>query len=252
YLSRLIKDLTSGSAKDRQSVAVVVLAYTLAPEARHPTQLLQASAALDHLANSTGRSPSNIFLSGDSAGGNLALAVLSHILHPHPDVPAIKLDQALCGILLYSPWTGFSTDYRSFDELRLDVMSPLALRKWSAMFLDKANTTDPETDPGPVSGDGYTEACKNDASWWHGAPKAGSDVFIFWGGDEVLKDPIVEFSEHFKAGWEQGRGDASRVVLLEGPGEAHVAPIIEIMSPGSAVKGSSQNAIEAWLKARLQ
>ncbi|KAH7066064.1 Alpha/Beta hydrolase protein [Paraphoma chrysanthemicola] len=244
--------MNSGKSGDRESFAAVVLAYSLAPEATHPTQLSQAAAALDYLINTTGRSPSNIFLSGDSAGGNLALAVLSHILHAHTDVPVLKLEKPLGGMLLYSPWTGFSTDFATFENVNLDVMSALALRKWSAMFLGKPNPIDPEADPGPVTGDAWTEACKNDASWWHGAANVVSDVFVAYGGDEVLKGAIVEFERHFKAGWKESGGDASRVLFLEGEREAHVQPIIDIMSPRSAVKSITQNAIDSWYKARLQ
>tara|TARA_R110002003_G_scaffold250_6_gene17768 strand:+ start:11694 stop:12797 length:1104 start_codon:yes stop_codon:yes gene_type:complete len=253
YLARLVKDLNTGTGGERQSVAVVVvLAYDLAPEATHPTQLSQAAAVVDHLIFSTGRSPSNIFVSGDSAGGNLALALLSHILHPHPHVDAVKLDKPLGGMLLYSPWAGFSTEFASFDNDKLDVMSPLALRKWSAMFLGKANSIDQEADPGPVSGDAYTEACKNDASWWRGVDHVVNHVFVAYGGDEVLKGCIVEFEKRFKAGLAESHGDASRVIFFEGKREAHVQPIIDIMTLGSAVKSSTQIAIEEWYKARLQ
>jgi acetyl esterase/lipase len=249
YLNRLVKDLNG--QKGYPSFAVLMLAYTLAPEATHPTQLREAAAVLAHLVNNTDRKPSDIIISGDSAGGNLALALLSHVSHPHPDVPVVKIEEPLAGTLLYSPWAGFSTEFASFDNVKLDVLPPIALRKWSAMFLNKANSADPEADPGPVSGDAYTEACTNTVSWWNGFHHTVSDVFVSYGGYEVLADPIRELEKQMKRGWSEGGGDVSRVVFLEGAKAAHIYPIVEIMTPGAKTKSSTQIAIEEWYKARL-
>jgi acetyl esterase/lipase len=71
---------------------------------------------LSYLITKIGRSPYDILISGGSAGGNLAVAVLSHIPHPHPDVAPIKLQQPLLGTMLYSPWVSFKTDYSSFNN----------------------------------------------------------------------------------------------------------------------------------------
>ncbi|CAO2649688.1 Nn.00g009800.m01.CDS01 [Neocucurbitaria sp. VM-36] len=250
YLERLVKDLNSESGC--RSVAVIVLAYTLAPEATHPTQLREAVTVLSHLITKTGRSASDIFISGDSAGGNLALAVLSHLLHPHPDISAIALDQPIGGTLLYSPWAGFGTEYQSYDNEALDMLSPLALRKWSAMFLDKSNTADPEADPGPVSGDAWTEACLNPASWWDGLHRVVNAIFVSYGSYEVLADPIRDLERELKKGWTDGGGDASQVTFLRGPKEAHIAPIVDLMTPSKGTKSGAQVAIEAWYKTRLQ
>jgi acetyl esterase/lipase len=247
---RLIDDLNNLGGK--RSIAVLMLDYTLVPEATHPTQLREAVAGLAHLLTDTGRKPSDIFLSGDSAGGNLAMALLSHTLHPHPDVPTLKIDQPLGGALLYSPWVGFSTDYPSFDNYKLDVMSAIVLRKWSAMLLNKSDPSNPEADPGPITGDAYTEACKNPASWWKGMHSICSDIFVCYGSDEVLADAIKEWESPMKKGWVEGGGDSSRVMFLQGAREAHVAPIIDVMTPGANLKSNTQSAIEEWYKARLR
>lgn len=250
HLGGLIKDLNGDES--RPSVAVLMLAYTLAPEAVYPTQLREAAVVLAHLIQNTGRSPSNIFIAGDSAGGNLAFSLLSHLLHPHPDVFPIKLECPLGGILALSPWVGFSTDYTSFStNATLDMLTPLSLRKWGAMFLNKSNPSNSEADPGPISGDAWTEVCLNPASWWSGMHQVVSDVFIWWGGYEVFVDPIRELEKSFKQGWEEGGGDASRVHFLESAKEVHVAPIVDTMISG-AKKGEAQVAIEEWFKGRLQ
>ena len=56
------------------------------PESPFPTQLRQANAALTHLLN-RGIPPENIIVGGDSAGRNLSLQLVSHVLHPLPSLP---------------------------------------------------------------------------------------------------------------------------------------------------------------------
>ncbi|KAJ4368524.1 hypothetical protein N0V86_009429 [Didymella sp. IMI 355093] len=250
YLPRLVEDLNSNEGKP--SISVLLLAYTLVPEAVYPTQLREAAVVLAHLVHSTGRSSSKIFIAGDSAGGNLVFSLLSHILHPHPDVSALKFESPLGGVLLVSPWVGFRTDYPSFSSnATLDLLAPLALRKWSAMFLNRANASDPESDPGLRSGDAWTEACLNPSSWWTGMHQVVSDVFVWWGGYEVFVDPIRELEKNFKAGWTEGGGESSRTIFLESAKEAHTAPIVDTMIPG-VEKGDAQVLIEEWFKGRLQ
>jgi hypothetical protein len=45
-------------------------------------------------------------------------------------------------------------------------------------------------DPGPASGDVWTEACMNDSSWWDGFHEVVSDIFVSYGSVEVPADPI--------------------------------------------------------------
>jgi acetyl esterase/lipase len=249
YLDRLFKHLNS--EQKRRSVSVLMLAYTLVPEAVYPTQLREAVTALSYLIDDTHRLPYNLIIAGDSAGGNLAISLISHLLHPRPDVPIIKLEVPLGGLALTSPWVGFRTDYPSFANETLDMLSPVALRKWSAMFLDKANPADLEADPGSVRGDAWTEACLNEASWWDGLDRVVSDVFVWYGSHEIFRDPIRDFEEKLKEGWKEGGGNVSRVVVMESAKEAHVALIVDTMMPG-AKKGDAQVAIEEWFGARLE
>ncbi|KAF2848561.1 alpha/beta-hydrolase [Plenodomus tracheiphilus IPT5] len=251
YLERLIKHVNSD--KSCRSIAVLMPAYTLAPEATHPSQLQQGVAVLSHLISDLHRSPSSIFVFGDSAGGNLALSVLSHILHPHPDVPSLKLEQPLAGMLLISPWAAFHPDYQSFEDNKiLDMLTPLALRKGSAIFLGKTNTADPESDPGWIVGDAWTEASLNAASWWHGSHQVVSNVVVWSGGYELFRDPIKELKRHLVAGWIEAGGASERVAFIESPREAHIQPIMDTIVLSGRTKSDAQHAIEEWVKARLQ
>ena len=135
YLGRLAKDLNSGQGRT-STVSVLLLAYTLVPEARYPTQLNQAATALSYLLYDQKRDPSSIVIGGDSAGGNLALSLLSHILHPRPDTPRLTLTSPLRGALLISPWVNFSTKHSSYvRNAGKDSLVENMLRKWGAMYL---------------------------------------------------------------------------------------------------------------------
>ena len=60
--------------KQNKDVAVLMLSYDLAPGAIYPRQLQQAVALVDHVLNTLHVSPSNIVITGDSAGANLCIA----------------------------------------------------------------------------------------------------------------------------------------------------------------------------------
>ncbi|KAH8721585.1 hypothetical protein GQ44DRAFT_829147 [Phaeosphaeriaceae sp. PMI808] len=129
-----------------------------------PAQLQKVAAVLAYLAKQS--EASRIFLAGDSAGGNLVLALLSHILHPHPDVPVVELKQPLA-----------STTY------------------------------------------------------------------------EVLADPIIEMNRQMRKGWVDGGGDPNQVVIVQGVKEAHIGPILDIMTPGAKAK-SYRRVVQSATMAR--
>ncbi|KAF3767802.1 hypothetical protein M406DRAFT_69916 [Cryphonectria parasitica EP155] len=67
----------------------VLLEYALAPDCVYPGQLAQALAALRLLLQY--RHPSDIIIGGESAGGNLVLAVLAHLQQPKPGLAPLVL-----------------------------------------------------------------------------------------------------------------------------------------------------------------
>jgi acetyl esterase/lipase len=78
-------------------------------------------------------------LTGDSAGANLVLSLLSHINHPNPStvlsIPPIKLDEDLKGAVLISPWVDFDTSKDSFKRNQYkDCICIPAGRQWSVRF----------------------------------------------------------------------------------------------------------------------
>lgn len=232
------------------SVAVLQLDYTLAPEARYPTQLQEAATVLSYLLSEAERPPSSIILIGDSAGGNLCLSLVSHLLHPQAEVPAISLDEPLLGLLLYSPWVSFRTNSESFSRnAGLDVLEATMLRRWAAMYLGKSKDN-PEDDPGPVFGDCYSEPLSNGAGWWTGTHRIARDVLVVSGENEIFADDLSDFFKLFKKGWRDGGAEAERALSIQAAGRVHIDPIISVtLSPNE--KGEDQAAVEEWLRACL-
>lgn len=248
YWHRIVRKLNG--LGETKSIAVLQLAYTLAPEATYPTQLQEAATVLSHLLKEQGKPASNVILAGDSAGANLLLSLISHLLHPHPVVAPIKLDEPLRAALLFSPWVSFRTDFASFERnAEIDLLVPTMLRRWAAVYLGKSRE-DPESDPGPVYGDPYSDPLTNEAGWWSGMHRVVNDVLVLNGGDEVFADGITEFGRVFKKGWAEGGGDSDKVTATEMPRRAHIDPIMSVMvSPKGVFE--DQLLVEEWLQARL-
>jgi len=164
-----------------------------APESPLPTQLRQANAALSHLLNK-GISPANIVIGGDSAGGNILLQLMSHILHPLPSIPPPPaLSQALAGAMLISPWCEYSSEGPSFARNdRKDFLSARTCAHFAAMI--KAGLT-PELEY-------YCQPLSAPASWWKGLDGVYSRFLVTAGEYETMLDQIIEtgtmISHHVK------------------------------------------------------
>ena len=124
-----------------------------------------------------------LIVGGDSAGGNLALALMSHILHPDSRVPELaQANQLFKGVILLSPWVTFDQSAPAFKtNAKKDVLSGAALRKWSNAFM------------GDATQDNYTSPLDAPPHWWTGFP--ANDILVLAGGDEVFVDDIQEFAQ---------------------------------------------------------
>jgi hypothetical protein len=80
-----------------------------------------------------------IFIGSDSAGSNLTLALLSHMLHPHPDLKdelRVELPSPLAGAILTLLWVKFPTDDSSVERNKgSDFICKGAVNRWSTAFL---------------------------------------------------------------------------------------------------------------------
>lgn len=182
YFARLIDEM-KGSNK---SLAVFSLTYTLAPHATYPVQLRQAVECLRYVLDHTHHTPGNVYLGGDSAGGNLVGGVLSHVAHPHPHIKALPVSENLGGAVMIAPWTCLETEfppdqaiYCGGDLITQDVAGP-----WAGAYL------------GGAKRDYYTDLSSAPTEWYHDF-KVDS-VLITGGGNEILLPYIQDLAQKFQ------------------------------------------------------
>ncbi|KAK5114112.1 hypothetical protein LTR62_002681 [Meristemomyces frigidus] len=227
WLHDLVEDLSK-----QKSVNVVLPSYTLAPQGQYPLQLQQATEVLQWLVSTKGKSPSKIIIAGDSAGGNLALALISHILHPHPSVPKLELKEPLAAALLISPWVTFVPD----DECvrrnqRSDLVTPVAAKRWSSNFMGSTPT------------DNYTQPLDADSTWFSGLDNIAKDVLIYGGGGEILIDSIKSFAHKLQQAH-------PRVEVVVQPRVGHDDVILDKVF-GYEGRTEGTRVMEDWVEKRM-
>ncbi|KAK3058525.1 hypothetical protein LTR09_000089 [Extremus antarcticus] len=216
-----------------QDLSVVVVSYTLAPHGQYPTQLKQAAESLEWLLETQQKKPSDIFIAGDSAGANMTLMLLSHLLHPHSAVSSkIELSSPLAGVILISPWTKFATDDDSASRNHYsDYVTPAAAHRWAGLFL------------GPGKVDNYNQTAIANAEWFQGLDGKVKDILVWGGGGEALIDSIEVSTKKLQQAH-------PRVEYVVQPGASHEDFIIDKLL-GYKGKAEGTVVVESWMKARL-
>jgi len=152
------------------------LDYRLSPEHRFPAQLDDALNTYHWLLES-GTDPDNLILAGDSAGGNLALALLLQARDLKLPLPSLAI--------ALSPPTNFDSEIVGNE---FDWIDKPALLRWRDWFCDPAQRRDPLVSP-----------------LWadlHNLPP----VYIQAGSTEILYDSIRAFAD-------RGKNQGADVVL---------------------------------------
>lgn len=219
-----------------KDISVFMVAYTLAPKAVYPMQLRQSVTALRYILEKTDRKAENIFFGGDSAGGNLVLAVLSHIAHPHPQVEPLKLaaGEEFGGASLLSPWTSFETTFPPQDTEPLgDLIHPGCAESWAGSYMAGQKR------------DNYTDARMAPIEWWHNLQI--KHVLITAGGYELLLPFIQDFASRFKQGLDGDKVDNGKVEFFVGEKEAHVAPMFNLML-GDTVETEQGKKVKSFFR----
>jgi epsilon-lactone hydrolase len=123
----------------RAACRVVLPEYRLAPEHPHPAALEDARAVMKALLGDV--TPASVVVSGDSAGGGLALSAVLAWRNGSESLPA--------GCILVSPWLDLSLDRRDRPELvRRDVLlSPGWLEACAAAYAGRSDRADPAVSP---------------------------------------------------------------------------------------------------------
>ncbi|KAI0812923.1 alpha/beta-hydrolase [Xylaria sp. FL0064] len=172
----------------RTDLAVAFLAYSLAPSAQYPVQLSEAVDLLRYLTGKEGKNPSKIVIAGDSAGGQLGLGVVSHLLHPHPSIEPLMLSSPLAGLALVSPWTGptVTAAESAKRNAHRDVVNKAILEKWGAYAV------------GSATQDEYNAPLTANQDWWSGILTVVKAILVIGGTSEVLFDDITAFVDKLK------------------------------------------------------
>lgn len=103
-LSDVYRNLALKYSKISGGASVLTINYRLAPEHVFPTALMDAITAWNWLI-AQGYKPEDILVVGDSAGGNLALALVAWLRDKNQPLPA--------GMVLMSPWADLSSEGES-------------------------------------------------------------------------------------------------------------------------------------------
>jgi epsilon-lactone hydrolase len=196
---------------------VVLPEYRLAPEHPHPAALEDARAVLAALDREA--KAESLVVSGDSAGGGLALALALSLRDDGADLPA--------GCVLLSPWLDIGRDRQAVADLvRHDVLlTPRWLDACARAYADPAAWADGAVSPlrAPHEGlpplliqAGTDEIIASDAALLAaGASAAGVDVtYTRWPGmwhDFMLQPGLLTAADSAvrQAAWFVGRVTAS-------------------------------------------
>jgi monoterpene epsilon-lactone hydrolase len=118
---------------------VVLPEYRLAPEHPQPAALDDARAVIKAICDEA--EPGSVVVSGDSAGGGLALALLLALRDEGQGLPA--------GCVMLSPWLDLGRDRRADPDLvRRDLLlSPGWLDACARAYADPADWADPSVSP---------------------------------------------------------------------------------------------------------
>jgi len=118
---------------------VVFPLYRLAPEHPFPAALDDAMGVYRALVEG-GISPRNLVLAGDSAGGNLVLALLALLRDEGVELP--------CAGVLISPWVDLAARDGSMQENEpYDWASPWMFDRWAREYMGQGNVRDPRASP---------------------------------------------------------------------------------------------------------
>ena len=178
----------------RLDAEVLVLDLPLAPEHPYPAALSHAWTAYEALIDRADLTPTSVALSGDSAGGGLALAIAQRAVGGQAPSPG--------ALVLLSPWldlTGTASSLDRNDE-RDDMLSAAALRGAAALYAGTA-LDDPGVSP------------------LHGSLTGLPPSLVTVDASETLLEDSLRFAD-------LARAAGSRVELHRTEGLSHIWPVL--------------------------
>jgi epsilon-lactone hydrolase len=204
----------AGHLAKHLGATAVVIDYRRAPEHPFPAQIQDATAVYKELL-SRGFKASDIVISGDSAGGNLAISTVLKLRQEGVPLPG--------AVIAFSPWLDMEHVGRTLETNAATdaLVSKGILQAMSGMFLgEKGSRTDPLTNP-----------LKAD---YKGFPR----LYVTAGAVETLLDNAQDLARIAKA-------DGVDVTLSVVPGMQHVFPVLA----GRAREADDElRRIAAWFR----
>lgn len=197
---RLMRPISCRLA-DLAEAPVFSLDYRLGPENKCPAATEDAIAAFRWLVNQ-GIPPNEIYVSGDSAGGGLALAMMQALQESGAALPG--------GAVLFSPWTDLAARGASIDENdeKCAMFTADTIRRGGVHYAGDMRLDDPRVSP------------------LYGRFEGFPRLFICASTDEVLRDDAIRTAEKAKASGVQ-------VELQIEKGLVHIWPIFAPLMPES-------------------
>jgi acetyl esterase/lipase len=164
-------------SRKNNSLAIFFPTYYLSPAARYPTQMIQCVEALRYILEERCYRPSQVILGGDSAGGNIVAAVLSHLAHPHESIEKLTISEPLAAGILMCPWTAIDPKTANFDGYYgADIETPESLVSLANAYM------------GHACPDYYTDANLAPPEWFSTYPV--EKIQVLAGGNELLLPSI--------------------------------------------------------------
>jgi acetyl esterase/lipase len=213
--------------------AVAMLEYTLCPEAHYPVQLRQAVDALSHLLEA-GVRPRDIVIGGDSAGGNLAAQLVSHLCEPMSLTPMVMLDEPLAGMFLVSPWLSNKRTDESFRQKGwIDLLSAETVAKSNIYYLGLSAVTDE-----PVESQRVAFPIDRDLDYLRRMSSVVKRIYVTAGSEEVFRDQAVRYASEAQ--------QADRKVVVKMDLWQRMAHDFILLEGQEGVTGECMLAMKAW------
>ncbi|MCJ1408856.1 hypothetical protein MMC19_002933 [Ptychographa xylographoides] len=222
-----VSSLVSTAAASGKSLAVLVLQHDLAPNKQYPHQLTQCVELLRYTVMDLHKSPDQIVLGGDSAGGNMVFGVLSHLLHPHPAIEPLKLSAALRACFVASPVASLNAEFA--NELQ-DPAPASTIKVWFENYL------------GCSARDSWNDPSKTDVAWWSEVDEVVKQILMTVATNEMMATDTQDFAAKLKA-------TSHKLTLFAAKDDFHAEPVI---GPDLGFgEGEASCMIKSWVVERL-
>lgn len=218
------------------NMGIAIVSYNLLPNAVFPSQLREATDGLKHLI-AAGALPENIIIGGDSAGGNLALQLLSHILYPLPSIETapVRSDVHFRGLLLISPFVGATEDAKT--------PFPLLARRHERDFIPAEYHSGVCQDllrDVPKDDIGYVDVLEAPEEWFTPLGTSVGRILVTAGEWDFLREKSERLYERYLKPF---HGNARFVLEKDG---IHVTPIFDFIAKEKRLSDLTPLMIE-WL-----